>query len=120
MTQLPTVLSRIDIEEQEGKQVRVVGRYIQVDVRYRKSAPPLYEGHVAVILDDGTTVFLYPTWHEHAIRSADEISKYENQWVVVVGTIVSSIPNDPRAYPHQAARILAPCMLAIDSIQVFR
>ncbi|MCP2729623.1 hypothetical protein [Limnofasciculus baicalensis] len=34
--------------ETEGKKVRVIGRYAQVDVRKRKDPPPLYQGHALV------------------------------------------------------------------------
>ncbi|WP_446403492.1 hypothetical protein [Coleofasciculus sp. C1-SOL-03] len=135
MTELPTILNRTDIEEHfpdpfdaidddemderlqardKGKQVRLIGQYIQVDVRRWPKPPPRYKGHVAVVLEDGTEVFLYPPWHSEAIRSANEITRYNNRGVTVVGKIVPECPKSPQP----AASIVAPCMLTIDFINL--
>jgi hypothetical protein len=66
MIQLPTILNHRDLEQffpnpyqttndderqerkrkiNEGKKVRVIGRYAQVDVRKKQDPPPLYQGH---------------------------------------------------------------------------
>ncbi|MEQ8468392.1 histidine kinase [Coleofasciculus sp. E1-EBD-02] len=135
MTELPTILNRTDIEEHfpdpfdaidddemderlqardKGKQVRLIGQYIQVDVRRWPKPPPRYKGHVAVVLEDGTEVFLYPPWHSEAIRSTNEITRYNNRGVAVVGKIVPECPKSPQP----AASIVAPCMLTIDFIDL--
>jgi len=96
--------------------VRVIGKYARVDVRRRQEPPPVYRGHVALILAEGTAertkVFLHPTWHPEAIRPAAEIARYNNRLVVVVGKFV---PESPQS-PNFAAHPIKPCMLTIDSI----
>ncbi|HBR73348.1 MAG TPA: histidine kinase [Cyanobacteria bacterium UBA11159] len=145
MTQLPTILNRRQLEElfpnpydslgpfdsiddeeidelikaeNEGKKVRVIGRYAQVNVQQRQDIPPLYIGHTAVDLEDGSGIFIYPGWHPNAIRSQSEIARYENQRVVVVGTVVPKMPKNP-SYPN-AASLIGPCFLSIDSIEMAR
>jgi len=136
MTQLPTILNRSDIDSnfpyprytsrdddetdkrielrERGKQVRVIGKYSQVDVRQRPSPPPVYQGHVAIILADRAKVFLHPAWHPNAIRPAEEIARYNHKKVVVVGKMVPEAPESPEG----AASLIAPCMLTIDSIEL--
>lgn len=100
--------------EEEGKQVRLIGRYTQVDVSYIKQIPPAYEGHVAVELDDGTGILLYPMWHPLARRPADEITRYQDKRVVVIGRFVPRAPEPPEL----RASLIGPCMLTIDSIEL--
>ena len=132
MTRFPTIVNDSDIESnfpdylfmdgderdkrrearERGKQVRVIGKYTQIDARQRPSPPPVYEGIVAIILADSTAVYLYPMWHPSAIRPAEEIAQYDNKQVVVVGKMV---PRTPKS-PEPRAMIVGPCMLTIDSI----
>ncbi|MFL9453057.1 MULTISPECIES: hypothetical protein [Nostocales] len=136
MTQLPTIRIKDDIDEHYdarfdvsgddnimkqsidagtvGIPVRVIGKYRQVDVRYRQTPPPQYKGHVLIVLDDGGKIFFYPPWHSKAIRSSNEIAQFENKRVVVVGKILPIMP----PYPRDAASIVAPCVVAIESIEL--
>lgn len=100
--------------EREGKQVRLIGRYTQVDVSYIKRLPPSYVGHVAVELDDGTGILLYPAWHPSAIRPANEITQFQDKRVVVIGKLVPTAPEPP----DNSASLIGPCMLTIDSIEL--
>ena len=77
MTEPPVVRTRAEIDEHATEQVRVTGRYTQIDVRQRPSPPAAYQGHVALVLDDGAKVLLYPVWHREAKRPADEIARLE-------------------------------------------
>lgn len=114
MVELPNVLGKADIEEYAVEQVRLVGRYTQIDARMRREATPVYNGNVALVLDDGTQVLLYPVWHVEAKRPADEIARYENQRVVVVGTIFPKAP----ASPDNAANLSLPCLTEVESIDL--
>jgi hypothetical protein len=136
MTELPTIRIKNDIDENYdarfgvsgddnimkqsidagtvGTLVRVIGKYRQVDVRYIQDPPPEYKGHVLIVLDDGGKIFFYPPWHSKAIRSSDEIAQFENKRVVVVGKILRRLPS----YPRGSASIVAPCLVAIESIEI--
>ncbi|MGB3691998.1 MAG: hypothetical protein WA865_23220 [Spirulinaceae cyanobacterium] len=140
MTELPTILNGTDIDNNfltiseaidrgiyeedelkkilqartEGKQVRIIGQYTQVDVRKRPKPPPQYRGNVAVVLEDRRKVYLYPMWHPEAKRPSEEIARYENQQVIIVGKIVPRAPESPEA----TAMIISPCLLTIDSIEL--
>lgn len=110
---------RID-EATEGKQVRVIGRYTQVDVSHprvqQKQQQPVYMGHVAITLAEESEIFLHPTWHPNAIRPAAEIARYNNQMVVVVGKLVPQSPQSPDMRSHP----IPPCFLSIDSIDFWK
>lgn len=56
-------------------------------------------GHAAVRLDDGL-IHLQPPWHADAVRSPDEIARFEGRPVVAKGILfVECPPPDGRAYP---------------------
>jgi hypothetical protein len=97
-----------------GKQVRIIGKYVQVDVRPRPIPPNIYRGHSAIVLENGGGILLYPYWHSLAIRPSEEIAKFENKRVIVIGKFVPEAPQP--AYGHSS--IFGPCMLTIDSIQL--
>lgn len=94
--------------------MRITGEYRQVDVRYGKYPPPEYEGHVKIVIDDGTGIFFYPPWHSRAIRPSEEIAQFENKRVVVEGKILPKIP----PYPYWAASIVAPCLVTIELLEI--
>jgi hypothetical protein len=137
MTELPNILREADLEnlfpdpyettneyerqerqraKKEGRKASVIGRYTQIDVRQRQELPLQYQGHVAVKLETGGSIFLYPTWHPNAIRPLSEVTRYENQRVAVIGKILPTAPRDPD-YPNQA-RIISPCFISIESIRI--
>ncbi|WP_425389060.1 hypothetical protein [Cylindrospermum stagnale] len=114
MVQLPMVVVKADIEENAVEQVRLVGRYVQIDVRQRPDSPPVYNGNVALVLEDGTEVLLYPVWHVEAKRPKEEISRFEQKQVTVVGTIFPKAPSNP----SHAANFLMPCLTEVQSIEL--
>ncbi|HBK66046.1 MAG TPA: hypothetical protein DD000_21805, partial [Cyanobacteria bacterium UBA11166] len=121
MKKLPIILTKAEVNKYHRQKVIVIGKYTQKDVRYNpfNLSPPIYEGNVAVILPDGTGVYLYPTWHKKAIRPAKEIAMYENHLVAIVGIISKSIPDPPNSrYP--IAKLLSPCTLTIDAIELYK
>jgi hypothetical protein len=99
------VTSASDVETHAGQRVHVEGTYRQQDVRMRPVDPAtLHVGHVAIVLDDGTRVYLYPPEDPEARRPADEIAQFENRRVRVAGVLLPTIPSDNTA-------IIAPCLL---------
>ena len=113
MTEPPAVRTRAEIDQHATEQVRVTGRYTQIDVRQRATPPATYQGHVALVLEDGAKVLLYPVWHREAKRPADEISRLEDQQVVAVGTIFPRAPSSP----DHAANLQMPCLTNITEIE---
>jgi len=122
--ELPVVRRRDDIEalfpaygtSPESLRVRVVGEYRQLDVRKRQTPPPVYQGHVIIDLEGGGGVILYPTWHPAAIRSPQEIERYEGQQVVFVGTLVPVVPPPPD-FPH-AASLVVPGLIEVETMAI--
>ena len=112
MGELPTISTNDGIRQNAGERVRLVGRYTPLDVRRRRTPPPVYRGHVTVRLDDGTAVLLEPSWRPEAIRPPDELARYKDRPVVVVGTILPRAPQSPDG----TASLLMPCLTDIESI----
>jgi hypothetical protein len=114
ISELPTILVMADLEANAGEQARVIGYYTQIDVRMRAEPPPVYNGNVAVVLEDGTKVLLYAIWDVEARRPAAEIAQYENQRVAVEGMVFPQCPDSP----DHLANLRLPCLLMVDSIQM--
>jgi hypothetical protein len=109
-----TCKTKVDTERLDGKKVLLVGTYRQIDVRMRRKPPPVYRGHVAIVLEDGTEVLLEPVWKKTAIRPPDEIARFDNKAVRVLGTIHKVAPE----CPEPTANLLLPCMTDIESIEL--
>ena len=89
----------------------VEGVYEQQDVRMMPVDPAqLFEGHAAVVLSDGTPVYLYPPQKPEARRSATERERFEHRRVRVTGLLYASIPGP-------GAAIRAPCLADISTIE---
>jgi hypothetical protein len=101
------------LRQTSGRRAEVEGRYAQIDVRMRIKGDPVYLGHAAVMLDDGTEVTLEPVWAEHAIRPADEIARCDGHRVRVTGTAHEQAPEPP----EPTATFAAPCISPVDSVE---
>ena len=110
-SEMPVVHREGDAATYAGQTVYVEGVYEQEDVRMMQVNPPtLLLGHVAVVLDDGCRVFLYPPAQQEARRSKQEIRRFEHKRVRVLGVIYPTIP-------QEGAVQLAPCLVDIQSIE---
>jgi hypothetical protein len=112
MNDLPVVRDRTGIQIHEGERVQLIGCYTQIDARRLRNPPPVYRGHVAVVLSDGTQVLLYPIWFEKAVRPSEEIAEFEGHVVAAVGKLFASAPSSP----DYAENLMLPCLLAVESI----
>ena len=102
-----------DIAQFTGQRCTLLGTYEQVDVRFRKSDPPVYAGHAAVRLSDGTRVMLEPSWSPTAIRPAAERERFSGQVVAVTGQLHARAP----APAQEVAQLIGPCMSPIEAIR---
>jgi hypothetical protein len=96
-----------------GQRAAVEGRYRQIDVRMRQKGDPVYAGHAAVMLDDGTEVTLEPVWAEEAIRPAEEIERYDGERVRVTGIVHEQAPEPP----EPAASLMSPCVHPVEAVE---
>jgi hypothetical protein len=103
-----------EIEAADGAEAEVVGTYGQVDVRMRQKGEPVYRGHAAVTLEDGTLVTLEPVWSEAALRPAEEIERCDGKSVVVRGTLHAQAPEPD----EPVATIVSPCVSPVLSVEV--
>ena len=107
----PVVASGADVKANVSTYVTVEGVYEQQDVRMRPPTPePLYEGHVALVLSDGTKVFLYPQQKPEALRSEDERARFDHQRVRATGLLYAKNPGP-------GAVIDAPCLADVSTIE---
>lgn len=110
---LPAVASAADVGANDGAQVRLVGTYTELDARMKQEPPPVYAGHVAIVLGDGSQVTLLPVWHKDALRPEDEIARLRGQQVEVVGTVFKRAPTDPRG----GASPIGPAIFDVKSLR---
>lgn len=92
------VRNTTDCISKNGSMVEVFGTYQKVAMGKAPDAEP--DGHAAVRLDDGTLIHLQPPWQVTAVRSPDELSKFDGQRVVAKGILLAECPPPPdgRAY----------------------
>lgn len=115
MADYPTVISSDQLMPNELETVRLIGDYEQMDVRMRTSDPPVYRGHAAIRLDDGTRILLEPIWDKNAIRTEEEIARFEGKRVAVVGML---FPVAPDNFDRVEANLRMPCLSDIESIEL--
>ena len=113
-TDPPTIRSHADIEARAFQRVQVEGIYEQIDVRKKHpgSEPPVYRGHAALRLADGRLVTLEPPSEPAAVRSPDEIARFEGKRAVAVGKLY---PLGAATGEH-VARMLTPCLWPVESL----
>ncbi len=103
-----------DVRSRSGQRVILMGTYHQVDIRMRRKPPPVYAGHAAIRLRDGTDVLLEPSWSVAATRSPEEHARYDAKRVQVIGVVQSEAPKpaEPMAY------VTGPCMSPVEDIRL--
>ena len=109
---LPAIAQLQDAEAYNSQTVRLVGQYVERDVRMKRVGAPRYEGHVAIVLSDKTPVSLFPIWHKEARRPQAEIDRFKDRNVEVIGTFYCEAPTDPRG----GASPLSPCLTDIQAL----
>jgi len=109
---LPLVTSGDEVEQHVSTYVAVEGVYEQQDVRMRPVDPgeQRFEGHVALVLDDGTHVYLYPQQEPEARRSEEERGRFEHRRVRATGLLFATNPGPGTV-------IDAPCLADISLIE---
>jgi hypothetical protein len=109
-TEIPIVETLADVTRLAGQTVYVEGVYEQEDVRMMQVNPPTsFVGHVVVVLQDGSRVFVYPPADAKARRSKQEIKRFEHRRVRALGVILARIP-------QEGAVQQAPCLIDVESI----
>jgi hypothetical protein len=82
---LPVITKKIQIKENSGLNVYVVGKYKEMNVNKNTTRKPLFIGRVYVELNDKSIVILETD--KKGLRPKSEIKKYKNKKVVVMGTL---------------------------------
>ena len=109
---LPLINQLEQLNAYDGQQVRLVGKYLESDVRMRPTETPRYVGHVSVVLADDTHVSLFPVWNKDAPRPQEEIDTFKDHEVEVIGTFYLQAPVDPSG----GSSPLSPCLTEIKAL----
>jgi hypothetical protein len=110
---LPRVEAEAAIEANDGRQVRLVGTYVERDVRMDASPPAVHLGHVAIELADGTSVAFLTAWSKDGPRPQAEIERLRGTKVEVVGTLFASgIP-----HPQGGAAAMEPTIVDVKALR---
>lgn len=103
------------VEAHDGERVSVRGIYALFDAtKHAKDQPAVYDGHAAIILEDGTRVLLEPIDSPNAIRSEEEINRFAGRVVVVTGVLTKLPPPDP----NHAQDLVMPCLSKIEEVRL--
>ena len=104
------------VDVHDGKRVTVRGIYALIDARKKSEADAadVYDGHVALILEDGTRVLLESIYSPKAIRSEEEIERFAGRVVVATGVLTKL----PPPQPDNPQDLVMPCLSDVDDIHV--
>ena len=109
------VFSSGGVDDHDGKRVSVRGLYSLFDARkHGPDEAPVYDGHVAIILEDGTRVVLEPINSPNAIRSEEEINRFAGRMVVATGVLTKEPPPDPD-HPQD---LVTPCLSKVEEVRL--
>lgn len=99
--------------EHDGERIDVVGVYTVVDASPARKQD-LSARVVRLTLEDEPGPFLEPYWSERALRTSEEIARFDGRLVHVRGTFhsVQPSPSDPRA-----ASMGGPCLEEVESVE---
>ena len=109
---LPLITKWKEAQAHDGKLVRIVGKYIERDVRMKPIGTPRYVGHVSIALADDVRVSLFPVWQREAHRPQAEIHRFKDKEVEVIGIFHHHSPPDPSG----GASPLGPCLTEIKAL----
>ncbi|MEY3444338.1 MAG: hypothetical protein RLZZ519_2619 [Bacteroidota bacterium] len=114
-TQKGQIHTKKDLKANTTQPCQVFGTYTWIHPGQEKddsdTTPPA-NFQAAIRLEDGTRIYLQPTWDEAATRTPEELTQYHDKPVVVTGTLVQSSP----APPNSRAYIKGPCFVGPISI----
>lgn len=100
-----------ELKANSGKFAEVFGTYIWVEARSDKEEAmgkePAQGCQAALQLEDGTLVFLQPTWEAAAARPSDELKSYRDKAAVASGLVLLEGP----AAPNGGNFIKGPCFV---------
>ncbi len=111
----PLVRDRRSLAAWRLKDVRVEGRYRQIDLARPTARPQVLLGHAAIELDDGALVLLEPAWERSALRSQAEIARCEGRRVAAYGLLFPAAPPDLSSPGALNPRL--PCLGPVTSLE---
>jgi hypothetical protein len=112
---LPRCTTYAECEAHDQKRVEVIGTYRLWSPRPGKSADDARQ--VRIVFDPSTTSgpFLEAGDDKRHLRSPDEIAKFRERQVRVVGTFVRQMPQNQ---PPEAAQLGGSCISDVESIEL--
>lgn len=108
------LVSKTDIPKYHGQRVIVVGRYLRHWVKKGSRSLSALPERAIIRLSDSTDIMLYPFWNSNNMRESQELAKFENKVVHIVGIINDGYSNLPDDAIYQSFSL--PYLTEIDSI----
>ncbi len=103
-------------EFEYGKSAVLIGTYVKSIVSQKDDAEHL--GHYKIIVNDSLEVNLLPPYLAEAVRPKEEIEKFEEKKVKVMGIIVENTALSAPSLEDQPLSVDIPCFITIESIQL--
>ncbi len=75
-------------------------------------------GHYKIVVNDTLEVNLLPPYYKEAIRSTEEVQKFEGKKVVVTGIITENTTLSEPSLENQPLTVSVPCFITIESIRL--
>ncbi|MFC5743380.1 hypothetical protein [Dyella tabacisoli] len=108
--QLPCVATTVDMASHDGQKVEATGIYWAIPApRKGPAVAGERKTHAVLELDDGKRVYLEAFGVEQAIRSEDELRRFDGHRVTIVGVAHMIMPS-----PREG--LVAPCLSEVESI----
>ncbi len=109
--QIPVIRCYADIKKHEGRRVKAIGKYEELNVGQHPKAK-IFVGRAKIALSDGHHLILET--HDKGIRTEKEIAKYRGKMVSVIGVVNI----DCLAWGDgRQASITGPCFTMIEEIE---
>lgn len=94
---MPLIQDQETLQQYVGQPVTLQGRYVAhkqtPDITsagiWNPEQPPVPHIRAKIVLNDGTSVALYPPTHKQSLRSPSEADQFDQQNVLVEGTVES-------------------------------
>lgn len=97
VSKMPLIQDQETLQKYGGQTVTLQGRYVAhkhtPDITsagiWNPEQPPIPHIRAKIVLQDGTSVALYPPTHKQSLRSPAEADQFDQQTVMVEGTVES-------------------------------
>ncbi|OJJ15395.1 hypothetical protein BKI52_38930 [marine bacterium AO1-C] len=81
-----------------------------------KKGPGKHQGHYKIVVNDTLEVNLLPPYEAAAVRSSEEVARFEGKKVTVTGFLEEDTSLSEPTIEHEPLTVNTPCFATIESI----